>query len=136
MPFAYRPYRTGNGGGVKTLSLLLDQMIDQYVSAELKKAGHDVVRVREVGLATADDYEILEKAIADNRILITLDEHFGDWTVLPLKKHPGVIRIKANPTTSMNVLDVLLPFIENNSNRDFRSKLVIISKKGNRWIRT
>lgn len=121
---------------MKTLSLLLDQMIDQYVSAELKKAGHDVVRVREVGLATADDYEILEKAIADNRILITLDEHFGDWTVLPLKKHPGVIRIKANPTTSMNVLDVLLPFIENNSNRDFRSKLVIISKKGNRWIRT
>jgi hypothetical protein len=31
-------------------------MIDRYVSTELIKAGYDVVRVGEIGLATADDY--------------------------------------------------------------------------------
>ncbi len=36
----------------------------------------------------------------ENRILLTLDEHFGDWVILPLKKHPGVIRIKVNPATT------------------------------------
>jgi hypothetical protein len=27
--------------------------------------------------------------IAEDRTLITLDEHFGDWAVLPLSVHPG-----------------------------------------------
>jgi hypothetical protein len=24
--------------------------------------------------------------------------HFGDWIVLPLSRHPGVIRLKVDPT--------------------------------------
>ena len=44
----------------------------------MRNEGHDVMRASEVGQARADDYEILQKAIAENRILVTLDEHFGD----------------------------------------------------------
>jgi predicted nuclease of predicted toxin-antitoxin system len=73
--------------------------------------GHDVMRAPEVGQARADDYEILQKAIAENRILVSLDEHFGDWVILPLSKHPGVIRLKVNPTTSRNIINLLLPFL-------------------------
>ena len=39
----------------------------------------------------------MERVIAEGRTLITLDEHFGDWAVLPLNKHPGVIRVKIHP---------------------------------------
>jgi hypothetical protein len=39
------------------------------------------------------------------------DDHFGDWTVLPLSRHPGVIRLKVNPTTTANTLGLLLPFL-------------------------
>jgi predicted nuclease of predicted toxin-antitoxin system len=53
--------------------------------------------------ARADDKEIVERAISENRILVTLDQHFGDWAVLPLSHHPGVVRLKVNPTTSENV---------------------------------
>lgn len=41
-----------------------------------------------------------------------LDEHFGDWVVLPLAIHPGVIRIKVNPTTANNISGILLPFLK------------------------
>jgi len=45
------------------------------IAQALREEGHDVMRASECGQARADDREILHKAIAENRILITLDEH-------------------------------------------------------------
>lgn len=64
-------------------------MLQERVAEALREEGYDVVRASETGDARADDYQILQKAIFDNRILITLDEHFGDWVVLPLSHHPA-----------------------------------------------
>ena len=64
--------------------LYLDQMLRHEVAQALKDEGHDVLRATEVGQARADDHQILQKAISENRVLITLDEHFGDWVILPL----------------------------------------------------
>jgi len=80
------------------------------VAEALANEGHDVLRAAEVGEDRADDSQILQTAIDETRILITLDEHFGDWVILPLRKHPGVIRLKINPTTSENAINLLLPF--------------------------
>ena len=91
-------------------NLYLDQMLRLDVARALRNEGHDVMRASEVGQARADDNEILEKAIAENRILVTLDEHFGDWVILPLRKHSGVIRLKINPTTSKNANQRYLKF--------------------------
>ena len=118
------------------MRLLLDQMLDVEVSQALAGEGHDVLRVSDVGMATADDSEILQRAILDDRILITLDEHFGDWAVLPLNCHPGVIRVKAFPTTGQIILDVLLPFLKHNASRDLRHQLVIVRGSSVRWIDT
>jgi predicted nuclease of predicted toxin-antitoxin system len=60
-------------------------MLRLDVAMALQDEGHDVQRVSEVGQARSDDFAILQKAIAENRILVTLDEHFGDWVILPLK---------------------------------------------------
>ena len=91
--------------------LYLDRMLRIEVAKALSNEGHDVLRAAEVGQERADDDQILQTAIADNRILVTLDEHFGDWVVLPLSKHPGVISLKINPTTSENAINLLLPFL-------------------------
>lgn len=80
-------------------------MLRVDVAEALRGVGHDVVRVSEVGQSRVDDEQILQTAIAENRILVTLDEHFGDWVILPLSRHPGVIRLKVNSTTSRNVID-------------------------------
>ena len=67
--------------------LYLDQMLRYEVAQALRDEGHDVLRATEVGQARADDHQILQKAISENRVLITLDEYFGDWVVLPLSEH-------------------------------------------------
>ncbi len=120
----------------ESLRLYLDQMLRLDVGQALRSEGHDVIRTSEVGQARADDYEILQKAIAENRILVTLDEHFGDWVILPLSKHPGVIRLKVHPTTSKNTIKLLLPFLRLHSSEQFKNHLVILSPKRAKWVHT
>lgn len=115
---------------------LLDQMFDHSVRKALREEGYDVLAVSEVGMSTADDAEIMQWAISNNRIVVTLDDHFGDWSILPLSHHPGVIRLKINPTTSANTLTLLVPFLEKHRNRDFSNYLVIVRSTGIRWINT
>ncbi len=116
--------------------LYLDQMLRLEVAQALKDEGHDVLRASEIGQARADDYQILQTAIVENRILVTLDEHFGDWVILPLSKHSGVIRLKINPTTSKNAIKLLLPFLRLHSSDQFRNYLVILSPIRSKWVYT
>ena len=88
----------------ENFKLYLDQMLRLDVAVALHSEGYDVLRASEVGQSRADDRQILGKAIEENRIFITLDEHFGDWVILPLSRHPGVIRLKVNPATSDNII--------------------------------
>ena len=102
----------------------------------LESLGHDVVRASSVGISRADDAEILAHSVSENRILVTLDGHFGDWAVLPLCAHPGVVRVKVHPATTGNVMRVLEPLFANGDAERFRNHLVIASPKRIRWIST
>jgi len=116
--------------------LYLDQMLRTELAELLRSAGHDVLRAAETGQARADDALILDRAVREERTLVTLDEHFGDWAVLPLSEHFGVIRVKAHPPSTENVAQLLLPFLSNRLSAEFRNRLVILSPGRVRWIRT
>jgi len=116
--------------------LYLDQCLRLEVAEALRNEGHNVVRASDVGQARTDDSEILQRANSDRRILITLDEHFGNWVVLPLKEHFGVIRLKISPTTFTNAINLLVPFLKDHTQEQFKNNLVILSPKRARWIYT
>jgi len=118
------------------LRLYLDQCMRSEVAEALRREGYDVVRASDVGQARADDSEILERAQSEKRILVTLDEHFGNWAVLPLRKHSGVIRLKINPATPDNAIKLLLPFLRNRTQAQFQDNLVILSPNRARWVYT
>jgi predicted nuclease of predicted toxin-antitoxin system len=120
----------------ENIKIYLDQMLQAHIARVLRDEGFDVLRVSEAGQSRADDEQVLKKAIDDNRILITLDEHFGDWAILPLSSHPGVIRLKANPTTSDNILRILLPFLRRLFPDKIENHLVILSSSREKWIST
>ena len=120
----------------ETYKFYLDQMLRLEVARALTDEGYDVLRATEIGQERADDFQILQTAINEDRILITLDHHFGDWVILPLSEHAGVIRLQINPTTSQNATNLLLPFLRLNSPIQFKNNLVILSKNRSKWIYT
>jgi predicted nuclease of predicted toxin-antitoxin system len=111
-------------------------MLRAELAGVLQVHGHDVVRASEVGQERADDARILDRAVQERRIFVTLDEHFGDWVVLPLSRHYGVIRLKAHPPTTEVIAALLVPLLTGRTEADFRNRLVIVTPHRVRWIRT
>jgi predicted nuclease of predicted toxin-antitoxin system len=114
----------------------LDQMFRTDLAELLRSQGHDVLCAFEAGQASADDAEVLRRANLEGRTLITMDEHFGNWAILPLHKHPGVIRVKTHPTTTSRIAPLLIGFLASHQQAEFCNHLVILSPRAERWVNT
>lgn len=76
------------------MKLLLDQGTPRSAASILRDAGFDVIHTAEVGLAEAEDAEIIHKATLEDRIVVTLDADFHALLALSQAQEPSVIRIR------------------------------------------
>ncbi len=53
------------------MRFLIDEMFHPEVARQLRDAGHDGVHVGDVGLAGAEDVDIVARAAADDRVVVT-----------------------------------------------------------------
>lgn len=111
-------------------------MVGRDLAEMARDRGIDAVWTGESGFSKAEDSDVLEIACAEGRTLVTLDEDFGDWMILHLDRHPGVIRVKVEPTNAHSIGDLLFPFLAQHTQDEFRDSLIILSKRRTRWIRT
>lgn len=65
------------------MRFLVDQNLAPVVDEGLVAAGHDAVHTETLGLARADDEVVLQRAQADDRVVVSADTDFGDLLVLP-----------------------------------------------------
>jgi len=89
------------------MKLLLDQGLPRSLATLLREAGFDAIHVGEIGLATAEDRTILERARADNRIVVTLDADFHALLALSEATSPSVIRIRIEGLRASDVANLL-----------------------------
>lgn len=75
-------------------AFLLDQGIPRSAVRLLLEAGHDAVHASDIGLASADDEVVLERALADARTIVTLDADFHALLAVSGASGPSVIRIR------------------------------------------
>jgi len=74
--------------------VLLDQGLPRSAAEQLRRAGSDTVHTGGIGMATADDASILQRANDDGRMVVTLDADFHRLMALAGATHPSVIRIR------------------------------------------
>lgn len=79
------------------MRLLLDENLSPQQAAALREQGHNALAVLEVGLSGEPDERIRAFAIADHRVLLTLDVDFANILRFPPAGTPGVIRLKVHP---------------------------------------
>jgi predicted nuclease of predicted toxin-antitoxin system len=73
---------------------LLDEAIQHRLADHLAEAGHDATHVLRIGLGGASDPEVLARAAAEDRILITTDTDFPTLLALSGEPIPSVLLLR------------------------------------------
>ena len=80
------------------MRFLIDRCAGTLIADWLRTQGHDVVESREWG-PDPGDRVLLEWAVNESRILVTIDTDFGQLVFLEGQSHSGLIRL---PDVSSN----------------------------------
>jgi predicted nuclease of predicted toxin-antitoxin system len=103
------------------VKLLLDANLSPEVGRRLKEAGHDAAHVRDIGLLSAPDAEILLAAAEEGRILLTADADFGALLALGSLASPSVLLLRSadhlRPSEQAELIAVNLPSIADDLER-------------------
>ena len=75
---------------------LADECVDAGLVARLRDAGHDVVYMAEAAPAESD-VEVMQRAQADGRLLLTEDKDFGDLVFRRGQQVPGIVLLRVDP---------------------------------------
>ena len=91
-----------------------DIHIAKAVAVQARKAGVDIIRGEEVGLAEAKDYRHLEYSAADGRAVIIADEDFPilhDKWQKDRKWHAGIIYVQPQRKDQIGMIVAYLEFL-------------------------
>lgn len=92
------------------MRFLVDECTGPAVARWLRALKHDVFSVYEEARGIDDD-DVIQKAFAENRILITNDKDFGEKVYREQRPHKGVVLLRLadeRPAIKIDVLERLL----------------------------
>lgn len=90
------------------MRFLVDANLSPVVADLITAAGHDAVAVRTLGLQDASDEVILDRALTEDRVVISHDTDFGTLLAIRRASRPSFILIRsADPLTANEVADLI-----------------------------
>lgn len=90
------------------MRFLVDENLSPRLSESLNGLGHDAVHVAELGLKSASDSEILERALTEDRIVLSADTDFGTALASSRANKPSVVIIRRSADRRVGDLVALL----------------------------
>ena len=91
------------------MKFLIDNALSPNLAVGLRATGHDVVHVRDIGLASASDEDVFQVALADSRVIVSEDTDFGTLLALRDAAKPSVVLFRGiQDRSAANLLSLLL----------------------------
>jgi predicted nuclease of predicted toxin-antitoxin system len=105
---------------------LADTGVSLTTVEALRAANHDAVHLRDEGLIRLPDPDIVAKALAESRIVLTFDLDFGDILAIARSEAPSVVIFRLRNQTPAAVNPRLFRVIHNCAAELARGALVIV----------
>lgn len=91
---------------MRKLKFIVDECLGFLIAKWLTESGYDAISVISQ-MKGSKDIAILDKALAENRIIITSDKDFGDLVFHKKAQHTGIILIRLQNGTPKNKIKAL-----------------------------
>jgi predicted nuclease of predicted toxin-antitoxin system len=78
------------------MRFLVDANLSPLIAQRVREAGHEAVHVADLGLVSADDHVILERAADAGEVIITADADFGTLLALGGHARPSVVLLRSS----------------------------------------
>lgn len=108
------------------MKIFFDENISPLHARELRADGYNALAVLEAGLSGASDERVLDFAIQEGRILLTLDSDFANVLRFPAENTPGLVRLRLRRPTEQAIRDTLRKALLLLKNVDLCGRLAIV----------
>ena len=115
------------------MRFLVDECTGPAAAVWLREHGHDVFSVYEEARGM-DDHDIVQKAFAENWILITNDKDFGERIYRERQPHRVVVLLRLEDERAVVKLDVLRQLLANYADR-LADQYVVVTETRVRFAR-
>ena len=91
------------------MKFIIDNAVSPRLAAALEAAGYDAVHVLAIGMESASDHEIIERAISESRVVITADADFSRILAIGSLARPSLILLRGDlPRRAGPLADLIL----------------------------
>jgi predicted nuclease of predicted toxin-antitoxin system len=108
------------------MRLLADQDIYKITIDNLREKGQDVLTAKELGLQQSSDKDLLKRARAEKRLLLTRDKGFGGLVFLNKELSTGVILLRMTPMVAEEVHHELHRLLEEHGEEELRNVFCVV----------
>ena len=112
------------------MRFLDDMGVSSTTVEALRAADHDAVHLRDEGLVRLPDPDIVAKALAESRIVLTFDLDFGDILAIARSEAPSVVIFRLRNQTPAAVNPRLFRVIHDCAAELAGGALVIVEDEG------
>ena len=114
------------------MRFLADMGVDVRIVEWLRREGHDARHLRDEGLQRMPDSDIFDKAISEDRIVLTFDLDFGEIAALSRGRRSSVILFRLHNARTPHVIARLGAVLERSGEALGQGAVVLVEDSRHR----
>ena len=110
------------------MRFLIDMPLSPALVPWLRQQGHDAVHAGEAGLVQAPDGAILERALSEDRVVVTADLDYPRLLALTQAPQPGLILFRGGDFSERECVERFTRVFEKIPTHDLGNSIVVVER--------
>ena len=117
---------------LRDFGLLTDQNLHPQVVAFLRATGFDILDVNAQGLQGTSDVDLLKRAVAENRLMVSHDADFGALAIMQGEPVVGLVYLRPGHIDPQFTIDSLQAIL--NADPDVTPPFSLVAKRTDGYV--